>query len=232
MKNFLQVFVLTLFAGCANFSRISEMPDVLALSLVHGELLVECPQGEAPVLLYDDGSIRVGLCKESSVACAEIQTSSKACQLTDAITACLRRGVKKLVLFWSSSDSTVNNDMTIEPCAMPLCPGVNLDSFSGTIIPVKVFRGNCIFVNGRETTSEKDLEAYFRTVKCSEPNAEVVIKPDRKSHVSSLRRIVNACTSDGIWNVFLAGKNNEDESVIYPINIPCPNGTTFTRNRP
>ena len=92
MKNFLQVFVLTLFAGCANFSRISEMPDVLALSLVHGELLVEYPQGEDHVLLYDDGSIRVGLCKESSVACAEIQTSSKACQLTDAITACLRRG--------------------------------------------------------------------------------------------------------------------------------------------
>ena len=227
-----QVFVLTLFAGCANFNRISEMPDVLALSLVHGEVVVECPLGGNPDHLYDDGFIRVWQYQESSVACAEIQTSSKACQLTDAITACLRQGVKKLVLFWSGADCVVNDDMTLEPCAMPLCPAVNLDSFSGTLVSINVVRGNCIFVNGREMTSEKDLEAYFRTVKCSEPNAEVVIRPDRKSHVSSLRRIVNACTSNGIWNVFLAGKNNEDECVIYPINIPCPNGTTFTNSRP
>lgn len=232
MKNFLQVFVLTLFAGCANFSRISEMPDVLALSLVHGELLVECPQGEDHVLLYDDGSIRVGLCKESSVACAEIQTSSKAYQLTDAITACLRRGVKKLALFWRGSDCVVNDDMTLEPCAMPLCLEVKLDSFSGTLISINVVRGNCIFVNGKRMSSERDLISYLRTVKCLDPNAEVVIRPDRKSHVSSLLRIVNACTSNGFWNLFLEGKNDEGASTIYPINIPCPNGTTFTRSWP
>ena len=230
MKCFLQVAVLTLFAGCANLNRISEMPDVRALSLAHGELLVECPLGENPDHLYDDGSIRVWRCKESDVAYAEIQISSEACQLTGAITACLRQGVKKLVLFWSGSDCFVYDDMTLEPCAMPLCPAVNLNSFSGTLVSINVVRGNCIFVNGKRMSYERDLGSYFRTVKCLNPNPVVVIRPDRKSHVSCLSRIVNACTNNGIWNVFLEGKNNEGESTIYPINIPCPNGTTFTRS--
>ena len=232
MKNFLQVFVLTLFAGCANLSRISEMPDIRALSFARDESLVECPLGDNPDHLYDDGSIRVWQCKESDVACVEIQISSKACQLTDAITACLRRGVKKLALFWRGSDCVVNDDMTLEPCAMPLCPAVKLDSFSGTLISINVVRGNCIFVNGKRISSERDLVSYFRTVKSLDPNVEVVIKPDRKSHVSSLFRIVNACTSNGFWNLFLEGKNDEGASTIYPINIPCPNGTTFTRSWP
>ena len=232
MKCFLQVAVLTLFAGCANFSRISEMPGIRALSLVHGEVLVECTQGEEPVLLYDDGSIRVWQCKESDVACVEIQISSEACQLTGAITACLRQGVKKLVLFWRGSDCVVNDDMTLEPCAMPLCPAIKLDSFSGPLVSINVVRGNCIFVNGKRISSERDLVSYFRTVKSLDPNVEVVIKPDRKSHVSSLFRIVNACTSNGFWNLFLEGKNDEGASTIYPINIPCPNGTTFTRSCP
>ena len=231
MRNFLQVAVLTLFAGCANFSRISEMPDIRALSLARGESLVECPPGENPDHLYDDGSIRVWRYKESDVACVVILTSSKACQLTDTITACLKQGVKKLVLFWSEPDYVVNDDMMLEPCVMPLCPAVNLDSFGGTIVSINVVRGNCIFANGKGMSTERDLVSYFRAVKRLDPNVEVVIKPDRKSQVSSLFRIVNACTSNGIWNMFLEGKNNAGENTIYPINIPSPNGTTFTRSR-
>jgi len=131
--------------------------------------------------------------------------------------------VKKLALFWRGSDCVVNDDMTLEPCAMLLCPEVKLDSFSGTLISINVVRGNCIFVNGKRMSSERDLISYLRTVKCLDPNAEVVIRPDRKSHVSSLLRIVNACTSNGFWNLFLEGKNDEGASTIYPINIPCPN---------
>lgn len=222
MKYLLQVVVLTLLAGCTNINRISEMPDIRALSFAHGEFLAECPLDEEPDHLYDDGSIRVWQCEKSDVACAEIQISSEACQLTDAITACLRQGVKKLVLFWSGSDSTVNNDMTIEPCAMPLCPAINLDSFSGPLVSINVVRGNCIFVNGKRMSSERDLVSYLRTVKCLDLNVEVVINPDRKSHASSLFKIINACTSNGIWNIFLVGKNDECENTLYPINIPSP----------
>jgi len=223
MKYFLlQVSVLTFLAGCANFSRISEMPDVRALSFDYGDVLGECPLGEEPVLLYDDGLIRVRQCEKSGVACAEIQTSSKACQLTDAITACLRQGVKKLVLFWIGPDCVMNDDMTQEPCTMPLCPAVSLGSVGGPLVSINVARGGCIIVNGQRMSSERDLVSYLRTVERLDANAEVIIRPDRNSHVSSLRRIVNACTSNGIWKVFLAGKNDERKCTIYPINIPCP----------
>ena len=77
-------------------------------------------------------------------------------------------------------------------------------------------------MNGQRMSSERDLVSYLRTVERLDANAEVIIRPDRNSHVSSLRRIVNACTSNGIWKVFLAGKNDEGKCTIYPINIPCP----------
>ena len=222
MKFILQISVLSLFVGCANPSRISEIPDIAAMSFVHGEVVAEYPSDGDVVRLYDEEYILVWICKGSDVACAEVQASSEMCQLTDAITACLMRGVKKVVFFWKGSDPVVKNDVALEPCAMPLCPAVNLDSFRSRIVLVNLVRGDCIFVNGMAIRSEEEMYSCFEKLKCSMPNAEVAIRADKRSHTSSIRRIVRACTSSGFWNIFLVGQNDEGQSTIYPINVPCP----------
>ncbi len=218
----LQMLGIVFLVGCVNVARISDSPCVMAMRVDHGEVLEECVPDEHSRYLYDDGFIRVRMCAGRGIAIAEVQSVAETSRLADAINACLCLGVRKIVMFYSGLDGATTDECSLELCALPLCPRINATPSRKSLVFVDVVRGDRIIVNGEFAESNDVLDVNMKRIKASNPKAEVFVRADRMSHAWSLRKVCNACFRNGIWDVFLIGRDSTGQCTVCPVNVPCP----------